>query len=366
MINKYIIPAGLVVCIGIFIFVVQSGREELKTSSLKLDLVSQVYNEAASSSEIDPIYPDPEDDPKYLACTKADYDRADGQYDPIEAFKFGLKIQKAVEEEDIEGLFDLVDGELSYGPRRSYALNSPFKKLFKPDFKEKVLSQSPDCSPLGSRGYLIGSGSLWYRQDSNGQFHIFSMPAALAEKVNDSASVGWSYDGAILPTHCFSAEWISSDNYEAYAEQFSIANFDDFTANVGEYLGREVTSLKPISAWGKSISLVRSISDCTNDYKTPIIKDGYVWNGDEFSFRLLGEITNEVCNELAPSLNNTCTKAFAAEHSRYGGSIGVYKQYYVYGLFDLPELGPSIVPLKNFGSFNESLNWLNAQEKGYK
>ncbi|MDC1425238.1 hypothetical protein N8135_03560 [Oceanospirillaceae bacterium] len=181
MLKKYIIPAGLVTCVGVFILGVQSGREEIQALTLPLDLVSQAYEEVASIKDTTPSSSDPEDDAKYLPCTKADYDRADGQYDPIEAFEFGLKIQKAVEAEDVEGLFDLVDGELSYGPKRSNALHSSFKELFKPDLKEEVLSQLPECSPLGSKGFLIGSGSFWYRPDTSGQFHIFSMPAAREE-----------------------------------------------------------------------------------------------------------------------------------------------------------------------------------------
>ena len=214
MLKKHIIPAGLVVCIGIFIFAVQSGLEQTKTSSLPLNLVSQTYNEVANIVETDPqaasqLAPtpsEPEDDAKYLPCTKADFDRADGRYDPIEAYEFGLKIQAAVEAEDIEALFDLVGGELSYGPRRSYALTRTFNELFKPDLKEKILSKQPDCNTLGNRGFLIGSGSFWYQYNSQGGFYIFSMPAAIQEEIKGIASVGWPYEGAVLPIACFSTE----------------------------------------------------------------------------------------------------------------------------------------------------------------
>ena len=39
-------------------------------------------------------------------------------YDQEDAYNFGLKIQKYVEKEDLQSLFDLVKGELGFGPRK--------------------------------------------------------------------------------------------------------------------------------------------------------------------------------------------------------------------------------------------------------
>jgi len=322
-----------------------------------------VETDPQAASQLAPTPSEPEDDAKYLPCTKADFDRADGRYDPIEAYEFGLKIQAAVEAEDIEALFDLVGGELSYGPRRSYALTRTFNELFKPDLKEKILSKQPDCNTLGNRGFLIGSGSFWYQYNSQGGFYIFSMPAAIQEEIKGIASVGWPYEGAVLPIACFSTEWYSSDNYKKYAERFNIKNTLSFQSNMGQYFGREITNLKPISAWNKTISLVRPLNSCATPLNAPVIKDGYVWNGEDYNYRVIGEIDTNACNELASSLNNTCSEAFVVEHNSFGGSIGVIREFYAYGLFELPELGPSIVPLKNLYTLNKSLNWLDDQKK---
>lgn len=365
MLKKHIIPAGLVVCIGIFIFAVQSGLEQTKTSSLPLNLVSQTYNEVANivetdpqaASQLAPIPSEPEDDAKYLPCTKADFDRANGRYDPIEAYEFGLKIQSAVEAEDIKALFDLVDGELTYGPRKSFAMGSTFDQLFESGFKEEILSEKPYCRTSNYRGFSLGS--IFYHINTDGNYKIFSIPSDKQETVAGIKSVGWPHEGAVLPSSCFSTEWNSSDNYEEYAEQFSITDFDDFTANMGQYFGREITNLKPIPAWDSTISLVRPLNSCATPLNPQVVRDGYVWSDDTYNHRVIGEIESDVCNELASSLNNTCSKAFLVQHNSFGGSIGVIRDFYVYGLFDLPELGPSIVPLKKLYTLNESLNWLD-------
>ena len=366
MFTKYVIPTGIVACVGVFIFAVQAGREQIKASPLSLNVVSQTHKEVATIAKTDPqsvsqivsTPSEPEDGP----CTKADYQRTGGRYDPIDAYNFGLKIQSAVSAEDINSLFSLVEDESPNIPQKSFALGSEFSALFQPNTKKRVLESTPDCSHFNSEGFFIGGGDFWYRADNQGVFHIFSMPTARKKKIPNLPSVGWEFKGGLLPLECFSTEWISSDNYQKYAETFEISDYDNFSTNVGEYFGREVSNLKPIVAWGKDLSLIRSISTCNSGEPSPEIRDGYAWASDNgSSLRLIGQIDIGTCNALAPSLNNTCSRSFVVEHHSFYGSMGADWQYYAYGLFDLPELGPSIVPLKNLGSLNRSLNFVDEQ-----
>jgi hypothetical protein len=75
--------------------------------------------------------------------------------------------------------------------------------------------------------------------------------------------------------------------------------------------------------------------------------------------RVVGEITSDRCNELASSLNGSCIESFVVQHDAMGGSVGISREFYAYGLFDLPELGLSIVPLINLGSLNNTLNFID-------
>ena len=54
-----------------------------------------------------------------LICSEKDKEYAefwDNYYDPKEAYEFAEKIKKLVRDENLSGLFDLVEGELTSGP----------------------------------------------------------------------------------------------------------------------------------------------------------------------------------------------------------------------------------------------------------
>jgi len=83
-------------------------------------------------------------------------------YKPQEAYDFGIKIQNIIKEKDLEGLFELVEGELQSGPRKSFIKDKNFDELFSEEWVTSILSSTPDCSPVGWRGFMLDSGSIWY------------------------------------------------------------------------------------------------------------------------------------------------------------------------------------------------------------
>ena len=86
----------------------------------------------------------------------------DNYYVPEEAYDFGIKIQNIIKEKDLEGLFELVEGELQSGPRKSFIKDKNFDELFSEEWVTSILSSTPDCSPVGWRGFMLDSGSIWY------------------------------------------------------------------------------------------------------------------------------------------------------------------------------------------------------------
>lgn len=338
----------LLLCIGALLWAAINESQTLKSkmneTETDLQTIGRTGTVDASSSN---------------PCTEADYEKAAGLYNPVDAYNFEVMIHRAVKAEDTSALFDLIEGELWYGPRRSFAIKSKFDQLFPPDFKEKILSSSLGCSHHNYRGFYTGGGRIWYNAYEDGSFSIFSIPSARQESVKGIGAVGWPHNNSVLPGRCFSTEGASSDNYEEYAERFSISDFDDFTTNMGQYFGREITDLKPIPAFGGTISLVDSLASCTEDSREHVIKDGYVWYGESYNLRVVGEISIDRCNKLASSLNDSCINSFVVQHNSMGGSIGIRREFYAYGLFDLPELGLSIIPLINLGTLNHALNFID-------
>ena len=62
-------------------------------------------------------------DKTVLSCLEKDREYAkfwDNYYDPEDARNFGIKIKQFVKERSLEGLFSLVEGELTSGPRKKF------------------------------------------------------------------------------------------------------------------------------------------------------------------------------------------------------------------------------------------------------
>ncbi len=110
-------------------------------------------------------------------CTKEDQEYAgfwDNYYTPDDAYSYGLKIQEMVKNEDLQGIFSLVEGELINGPQKNFIKNKSFKLIFSNEWAELVLSSEPPCKPVGYRGFMLGHGMIWYNKDEDG-WKIFSM-----------------------------------------------------------------------------------------------------------------------------------------------------------------------------------------------
>ena len=110
-------------------------------------------------------------------CNKEDREYAefwDDYYTPDGAYAFGLKVQQFVKNNDLQGIFSLVEGELENGPRKKFVNSKLFKEIFDNEWVELVLSSEPPCSPVGWRGFMLGNGMIWYNKYKIG-WKIFSI-----------------------------------------------------------------------------------------------------------------------------------------------------------------------------------------------
>ena len=75
-------------------------------------------------------------------CSNKDREYAkfwDNYYDPEDAYNFGKKIKYLVKEKNLEGLFDLVEGELnSGGPRKKFVNGKNFSDIFSDDWRKDL------------------------------------------------------------------------------------------------------------------------------------------------------------------------------------------------------------------------------------
>ena len=99
-------------------------------------------------------------------CTDDDKIHAEGfgnYYVPEEAYKFGLEIQEAVKNKDLDKLLSLIKDDLISGPKMSFFDNKTYDEAFPVTFRGAVLMNKPECTPVGrDRGFILGNGQIWY------------------------------------------------------------------------------------------------------------------------------------------------------------------------------------------------------------
>ena len=166
-----------------------------------------------------------------------------------------------------------------------------------------------------------------------------------------------------LTNACFVKESMSGGYFSGYASIFAINDFENFRFNPGLFIGKEINNYEKFNVLfddsDTRFSLIQPISDCKNIINTD--KDWVEnWN-------VVKNVSTNICQELAPHIGRKCLSSFYVDvysRSKTGSWTGLNTSTYgIYGLFDLDELGLSIVPLKYFWDYYEGLNFLWFKEK---
>ena len=286
-------------------------------------------------------------------------------YDPEEVYAFGLKIQDAVRERDLAKFFSLVDGELDYGPRRKYAENKTFHEVFPDSWRTAILNDEPPCTPVGWRGFMLANGLVKYKAPSEDSdtFRLVAVHDWVPEKF-PPVPVGWKVDDRLLPPTCFEYKSDSGDNFEAFAEQFSIADYGDFSHNTGKYFGDPIYPFKDNTAG----NIWRYVGDCARDMAPDQLQISdsrveYVYpsGGERLRYRSLADVSPNLCQNLAPNLPGKCLESYLVDVDYCGGSMGCRGSYTIYGMFQMQDSERIIFPLKNFDTENLARNFLDSK-----
>ena len=87
----------------------------------------------------------------------------DNYYVPEKSYKFGLEIQEAVKNKDLDKLLSLIKDDLISGPKMSFFDNKTYDEAFPVTFRGAVLMNKPECTPVGiDRGFILGNGQILY------------------------------------------------------------------------------------------------------------------------------------------------------------------------------------------------------------
>ena len=331
-------------------------------------------------------------------CTVEDQKRADflgNYYDPEDAYEFGRVIQQFVANRDLAGLFGLVKGELSDGPRKRFVQKRTFGEVFTESWRNAVLASAPPCQPVGWRGFMLANGEIWFtlsESDVNtpSTGYIFRIYGASKEDHAPAASdSAWRVEGRILLPQCFvRMRYVDIspnlhgiyENLVPFLETVGIKNLADFSKNPGRYFGREIEidRLDPINRpdGDGEDSLVTFLSMCSvadsdkpNETTTPLtISEGGVLSKkcdkDAFcideGYQLLAPLLPATCQKLAPHLSGRCESAYLVRRGNsHGSNMRWEYRFNIYGLFALDDGRRVIVPLVNFYTENEARNFID-------
>tara|TARA_B100000686_G_C16694175_1_gene919478 strand:- start:668 stop:1327 length:660 start_codon:yes stop_codon:yes gene_type:complete len=186
----------------------------------------------------------------------------------------------------------------------------------------------------------------------------------------------WEYENKVLHPYCFQTEWASSDNVQEFYEQFMgikenyyrTKEFEDFSLNIGKYWGKNITTFEPIRAsWGEEIELAVSMESCltknSNEFgfKSKVVRwginhDEWVTSSeerDEYSYKILKEISLEQCQNMAPYIEGQCVQSNLLNIFDWGGGSASWSSFQIFGLFKMSNNDEYIFPLKRFRSEDE-------------
>ena len=370
-------------------FVIEAKRRGLACGTKQE--IAKRYNNAAANSE----------------CDASAYEVADqfgNYYTPDEAVDFGRKIQNLLRNKDLASLYEYIDESDAEVPRKKYALSKTFDEIFPSDLTS-ILDAKPPCKiTFGGwgQGFHLGDGGrgrggIWYDKYKNG-WRIEKLDVAVdPEKFIHGDD--WIVNGSQLHPKCFTKEWPSSDNFESFEEVYKIplndcwfggsnnelkfCQSDKFRGNPGLYFGKEIKDFNPIlPTWCsatdldncKPISLIQSIKACNAEAGKLTSNGGFVVHQytdgpfqEEYSYYTLKPVQLDTCASLAPSIGRDCLSSYLVRVGSWGGgSMGRKWRTGIYGVFDLPDIGPSVVPLKYFGNTNRALDFLDQPNAQYQ
>ena len=88
-----------------------------------------------------------------------------------EAYDFGISIINTVKEKNLDKLISLVTDKKSFTTSNK-ALDignykeKKFEDIFSKEWIKLIIESTPDCESMGYKGWMLGSGMIWYHYPS--------------------------------------------------------------------------------------------------------------------------------------------------------------------------------------------------------
>ena len=197
--------------------------------------------------------------------------------------------------------------------------------------------------------------------------YIKRVPYPLILNIPKSKEIKISNEWKNLKYPCFKVETLSGNLLSDYSGYFSLSDYEHFRLNPGLYFGDEIKDYKEkevlIGYGSEMYSLIQPIDKCVKkEIQNTATHDNV--------FYILGEFNPKICDLHAPYIQSKCQSSYiiqSCSFSKTGSMTGINQcTIGLFGLFDIKELGLSIVPLKYFEFFedeNDAFNYIWFKER---
>ena len=285
-----------------------------------------------------------------------------------EAKVFVQKIQEIFKAQDLDGLLDLIDGELKYGPRKKTMGAKKFNEIFDQEIINEVLNQDLSDIFHNYEGYAIASSAIWFDKPFD-NWRIFTINTKVKDPVDSTLPIGWNVGDKIMGIGCFNFEWLSGDNFKAFWNALNIENeYTDksFSNNPGLYIKDNSPLLNAIEAYDMQLIFAPQLDQCLVNKDRVLIEDREIIqeandDGEKVRYKILSKVPTSMCKKLAPLLSAPCKESYVIQSTECynGASLGCYSSVYIYGLFELKDGRNIVMPLKRFESENQGLSYID-------
>jgi len=200
-----------------------------------------------------------------------------------------------------------------------------------------------------------------------GLSYIDEVPYPMILDVPKGSEIKISQEWKNLTYPCFKVETLSGNWLSDYSRYFKITDYENFRLNPGLYFGNEIKDYKEkkvLTGYNPELySLIQPINECVNkEIKNKDTHDNVIY--------ILGHFNPKICDSHAPYIKSKCQSSYIVQScsfSKTGSMTGINQcTIGLFGLFDLEELGLSIVPLKYFQFFeneNDAFNYIWFKER---
>lgn len=190
--------------------------------------------------------------------------------------------------------------------------------------------------------------------------YIDKVPYPMILDIPNSDKIHIANEWKNLKYPCFKVETLSGNWLSDYSGYFSIHDYENFRLNPGLYFGNQIKDYKEkevlIGYGSEMYSLIQPIDMCVQ-------KEIKNQKTDEKVFWILGEFNQKICDAHAPYIQSKCQSSYivhSCSFSKTGSMTGINPcTIGLFGLFDLKEIGLSIVPLKYFEFFEDEYDAFN-------